>query len=152
MRRAEGVGGLVLVVVIALAGAWVTGEVGGSSIGSEWPGYGGGPENTHYSALNQIDRSNVARLEVAWTYDTGDVFEGSEMQCNPVVADGLLFGTSPKMRVFALDPATGQERWSFNPVGWPGGGVRSAGRPRNRGVTYWAGDGPGLGRVYVAWR
>ena len=152
MRMAKYGGLMILALVVMQAGSWVTREVGGSSIGNEWPGYGGGPENTHYSALNQIDRSNVGRLEVAWTYDTGDVFEGSEMQCNPLVVDGLLFGTSPKMRVFALDPGTGQERWSFNPVGWPEGGVRSAGRPRNRGVTYWAGDGVGQGRIYFAWR
>jgi hypothetical protein len=51
----------------------------------EWRSYGGGPENTHYSTLRQINRSNVNQLQVAWIYDTGDVFDGSEMQCNPIV-------------------------------------------------------------------
>ena len=51
----------------------------------QWRVYGGGPENIHYSALNQIKRENVHQLEVAWTYDTGDAFEGSEMQCNPII-------------------------------------------------------------------
>src|SRR5262245_19723104 len=69
----------------------------------QWRVYGGGPENLHYSALNQINRDNVRQLEVAWTYDTGDAFEGSEMQCNPIVVDGLLYVTTPKLRVLALD-------------------------------------------------
>lgn len=143
---ASGVAGL------ALATLLISRNATGAGTSGDWAAYGGGPENTHYSALDQINRRNVDQLEVAWTYDTGDVFEGSEMQCNPLVVDGLLFGTSPKMRVFALDPATGEERWSFNPATSTGGGTRSAGRPRNRGVTYWAGDGPGQGRVYFAWR
>ncbi|MFN9743945.1 MAG: PQQ-binding-like beta-propeller repeat protein, partial [Acidobacteriota bacterium] len=142
-------GGLVLVGLAASIVSW---NASGAGSKGDWAAYGGGPDNTHYSALDQINRGNVRQLEVAWTYDTGDVFEGSEMQCNPLVVDGMLYATSPKMRVFALDPATGQERWSFNPAVEPGGGRRSPGRPRNRGVTYWAGERPGEGRVYFAWR
>ena len=137
-----------VLVSLLLAGLLMMRRVEGESPRGDWRGYGGGPDSTHYSPLTQIDRSNVGQLEVAWTYDTRDVFEGSEMQCNPLVVDGLLFATSPKMRVFALDPATGEERWSFD----PGGEGRSVGRPRNRGVTYWSGDKPGQGRIYFAWR
>jgi quinoprotein glucose dehydrogenase len=115
---------------------------GGVANGStEWRAYGGGPENTHYSALRQINRANVRGLQVAWIYDTGDVFDGSEMQCNPIVVDGVLYATSPKMRVFALDATTGKELWSFD----PNEGRRSPGKSRNRGVTYWEGDG---GRIF----
>ena len=103
-----------------------------SSNSLEWRAYGGGPENTHYSALRQISRTNVNQLQVAWIYDTGDVFDGSEMQCNPIVVGGLLYATSPKLRVFALDAATGEERWSFD----PNEGRKSLGKARNRGVTY----------------
>ena len=98
-----------------------------------WEAYGGGPESLRYSALDQINRDNVGQLEVAWTYDTGDVFERSEMQCNPIVIDGVLYGTSPKLRVFALNAATGELIWSFDP--FHGGGMRQR---RNRGVIYWA--------------
>src|SRR5262245_10611182 len=98
-----------------------------------WRAYGGGPENNHFSGLQQINRENVNQLVVAWTYDTGDVFDGSEMQCNPIVINGVLYATSPKLRVFALDAATGKERWSFD----PNEGRRVLGRVRNRGVTYW---------------
>ncbi len=100
---------------------------------SEWPAYGGGKDNTHYSPLKQINRGNVKQLQVAWTYDTGDAFDGSEIQCNPLIVKGVLYATSPKLRVFALDAATGQQRWSFDPHE----GRKALGKFRNRGVTYW---------------
>ncbi len=112
----------------------------------EWRSYGGGPENTHFSALNQINRDNVKQLAVAWTYDTGDAFAGSEMQCNPIVVNGAIYATSPKMRVFSLDAATGKERWSFD----PNEGRKPLGKPRNRGVNYWQSDGEQ--RVFFGFR
>ena len=81
----------------------------------DWKVYGGGPDNIRYSKLDQINRDNVSRLHVAWNYDTGDVFPGSEMECNPIIVDGTLFATTPKLRVIALDAATGALRWSFDP-------------------------------------
>jgi len=103
----------------------------------EWKTYGGGLDNIHYSALDQITRANVHKLEVAWTFETGDAFQGSEMQCNPVVANGILFATTPKLRVIALDAATGKLLWSFN----PNEGAEVKRLRRNRGVTYWEEDG-----------
>src|SRR3954471_13924136 len=90
--------------------------------------------DVHYSALKQIDTKNASRLEVAWKYDTGDAFPGSEMQCRPLVSDGVLYGTSPVLRVFALNAATGKEIWSFNP--YEGKSARS--KQRNRGLTMWS--------------
>jgi quinoprotein glucose dehydrogenase len=113
---------------------------------NEWPSYGGNLENTHFSALRQINRDNVKQLAVAWTYDTGDAFNGSEMQCNPLIVNGVLYATSPKTRVFALDAATGKELWSFDPNAIEG----APGRGRNRGVTYW--DGNGAPRIYFGFR
>ena len=52
---------------------------------------------------------------MAWTYDSHDAFKGSEMQSNPIVVDGVLYATTPKLRVIALDAATGREIWSFDP-------------------------------------
>jgi quinoprotein glucose dehydrogenase len=100
----------------------------------QWTVYGGGPDSIRYSTLDRINRGNVARLQVAWTYDTGDAFPDSEMECNPVVVNGLLYATTPKLRVIALDAATGQLRWSFDPRQ----GEPLFGKARNRGVTYWA--------------
>src|SRR5579872_1164371 len=99
---------------------------------TEWKVYGGGSDNIRYSKLHQIDRKNVTRLQVAWTYDTGDMFPGSEMQCNPIVVDGVLYATTPKLRLIALDAATGTLRWSFDPFAGS-----KAPKARNRGVTYW---------------
>ncbi|HEX4750994.1 MAG TPA: PQQ-binding-like beta-propeller repeat protein [Bryobacteraceae bacterium] len=75
----------------------------------------GGEYNLRYSPLRQITKDNVRQLRVAWTYDTGDAFKGSEMQSNPIVVGGLLYATTPKMRVIALDAVTGREVWSFDP-------------------------------------
>lgn len=134
---------LLLLAVSAVVLAWRTNS---TSNLNEWPTYGGTPENTHFSPLKQINRDNVKQLQVAWTYDTGDAFNGSEMQCNPVVVNGVLYGTSPKLRVFALDAATGKERWSFDPNALE----KAPGRDRNRGVTYW--DGNGEPRIYFGFR
>lgn len=84
---------------------------------TNWPAYLGGPDSAHYSALDQINRENVARLEVAWTYasEGGNAERLGQIQCNPLVIDGVLYGVSPWMKVFALDAATGAERWSFRP-------------------------------------
>ena len=98
---------------------------------ANWPVYGGSDDHTHYSTLNQISPANVGRLTVAWTYETHDEFSGSEMQTNPIVIDGVLYGTSPKLRVFALDAATGKELWSFD----PNDGRPPTSRIRHRGVV-----------------
>lgn len=100
---------------------------------TDWP-LAGGPQGTRYSTLKQINRGNVSKLQIAWKYDTGDAFSGSEMQCNPIVVGGVLYATSPKLRVFALNAATGRLIWSFNPFGETA--VRS--KQRNRGLTMWS--------------
>lgn len=114
---------------------------GACGVGSErsyrdWRAYAGGPENIQYSALDQINRDNVRQLEVAWEFATGDAFAGSEMQCNPIVIDGVLYATTPRLRLVALDAATGDLLWSFDPSESPG----TDRKMRNRGVTWW-GDG-----------
>ena len=89
-------------------------------------GYGGGPAQTRYSPLTQINRANVAKLEVAWTYDTG---EPGALQTQPVVVRDVLYGFTPTHKAFAVDAATGRQLWTFDP------GVRGAGP--NRGAMYW---------------
>jgi quinoprotein glucose dehydrogenase len=101
----------------------------------DWPLYGGDPNNTHYSRLAQISPANVRQLTEAWRFDTHDEFAGSEMQSNPIVIDGVLYATTPRLRVIALDAATGKQLWSFDPtLGKP-----STQRFRHRGVVV-AGD------------
>jgi quinoprotein glucose dehydrogenase len=102
----------------------------------------GGEGNIRYSPLTQIDRTNVRSLQVAWTYDSQDAFKDSEMQSNPIVVDGVLFATTPTMKVVAVNAETGREIWKFDPSG--GSGART--RFRHRGVTVHA------DRVFVSYR
>jgi len=99
----------------------------------DWKVYGGTPDNLHYSSLRQINRDNVQKLAVAWMFDSGDAFAESEMECNPIVAHGVLFATTPKLRVIALEAATGKLRWTFD----ANEGKKTFRKQRNRGVTYW---------------
>jgi quinoprotein glucose dehydrogenase len=112
------------VVVYLLAGLCA------SAADADWP-VNGGPNNIRYSELNQINRDNVTRLQVAWSYDAHDSFKDSEMQSNPIVVDGILYATTPKLRVIALDAQTGKEIWSFD----PNVGGQAQRRYRHRGVT-----------------
>ena len=96
-------------------------------------------------ATHRWPRSTVRMREScrsAWSYDTGDAFAGSEMQCNPIVIGGVLYATTPKLRVIALDAANGKLRWSFDPH--QGRPVKS--RFRTRGLVY------AQGRIYVVSR
>ncbi|NYF79938.1 pyrroloquinoline quinone-dependent dehydrogenase [Granulicella arctica] len=88
---------------------------------TDWPSYGNDPGGMRYASLTQIDRSNVAKLKVAWTFHTGDISEGKDgrrrsgFETTPILVDGTLFLTTPFNRVIALDPATGQQRWAYDP-------------------------------------
>jgi quinoprotein glucose dehydrogenase len=114
--------------------------------GKDWSIYGGVPESTRYSSLKQINRKNVRNLKVAWIFDSGDAYPGSEMQCNPLVVNGVLYATTPKVNVIALNAATGKLLWRFDPHQ----GRKVLGKIRNRGVTYWS-DGK-QERIFVAVR
>ncbi len=111
-----------------------------------WQVYQGGPDSIHYSALDQINTRNVQKLALAWSYDSGDAFRESEMECNPIIVHGVLFATTPKLRVIALDAASGKLKWSFD----PNRGKKVFSKMRSRGVTYWE-DGREQ-RIFVAVR
>jgi glucose dehydrogenase len=102
----------------------------------DWPTYLGDKASSHYSALKQLTPRNVAKLEVAWTFNAGgaDKNNRSQIQCNPLVVDGVLYGTTPDLQAFALDAATGRELWRFDPASVKG--VTKAGV--NRGVVFWS--------------
>lgn len=100
---------------------------------SDWPVYLGDAAASHFSSLDQIDRNNVHRLQVAWTYSTGDKTETSQIQCNPLVVRGRLYATSPALKAFCLDAATGREIWVYDPVEEAGLDSASV----NRGLVHW---------------
>jgi quinoprotein glucose dehydrogenase len=91
----------------------------------DWPVYGGSAENTHYSSLAQINRENVKRLEVAWTFDSR---ESGGLETSPIIVSGVLYAYTPSQEVIALDAATGQLLWRFDPG--------AKGRQPERGLTY----------------
>ena len=95
----------------------------------DWPAYGGAPENTHYSSLTQINRSNVKGLTVAWSFDTG---EQGGLQTSPIIVDGVLYGITPTQKVFALDAASGKLIWKFD------SGIK--GTQPDRGLAYWSNE------------
>lgn len=94
----------------------------------DWPVYNGGPGEDHYSTLDAINRSNVKRLQVAWTYNTG---ESGGLETNPIIVDGVLYAVTPSQKVFALNAATGKLLWKFD------SGIEGTGP--DRGLAYWAG-------------
>lgn len=104
--------------------------------GEDWPLYGGGQQGNRYSPLNQITRENVAELEVAWIFDTGENMpqdgRGYEIQCQPIVIDGVCYATTPQLKVVAFDAATGEQHWKFDPFA----GTEPVFHA-NRGVVYW---------------
>lgn len=102
--------------------------------GKDWPVYLGDHSSSQYSDLSEINKSNIDRLELAWEYHTGDDVSGnlSQIQCNPIIIDGILYGTTPKLKVFALDAATGKRLWEFDPEP-----ESQAPKNVNRGVAWW---------------
>lgn len=102
-----------------------------------WQRSHGDNGGTRFSALDQINRSNVTNLQAAWTYHSGD---GSNyIQCNPIIAGGVMFGPTAGKHIVALNAATGQELWRFKPDG--------AGKPAFRGLIYWPGRTGAAARV-----
>ncbi len=104
-----------------------------------WAVYLGDHASSQYSSLDQINRRNVASLEIAWTYAAGDADSTgrTQIQCNPIVIDGVLYGVSPRVKIFALNAATGEPHWVFDPFT---AGAVAEGPSILRGVSYWEGD------------
>jgi quinoprotein glucose dehydrogenase len=106
-----------------------------------WAHYGGDAGGQRWSAASQITPTNVTKLKVAWTYSTGEMtrhpkaMEDASFEATPILADGRLYGCTPFNRVFAIDPASGRELWTYDPkvddrVDYPNGFTC-------RGVTFW---------------
>ena len=90
----------------------------------KWMDYGGGPDSSHFVDLNQINKSNVKQLQVAWTYPTGD---NRSYLFNPIVVDNVMYVLARNSSLVALDAATGKEIWIH--ANLPG--------LTTRGIAYW---------------
>ncbi len=115
--------------------------------GRNWHSYLGDDARSHYSTLGQINKENVHKLVPAWIYRSREMDTGkrTQIQCNPLVLDGVLYGTTALLRLVALEAATGRELWRFDPVAdsklRPNDGRNwEKMRGVNRGVVYWAGE------------
>jgi quinoprotein glucose dehydrogenase len=105
-----------------------------------WPTYGSDAGGTRFSSAAQIDRSNVDKLKVAWTYRTGALEQSKRLinkaafEATPILVDGKLFLSTPYNHVIALDPGTGEKLWEYDP------GVnleRNYSDVTSRGVSAW---------------
>jgi quinoprotein glucose dehydrogenase len=105
-----------------------------------WPTYGNDPGGTRYSTAKQIDRSNVSKLQLAWTFRTGaldhqtDLIRKAAFEATPILVEGKLFLSTPYNAIFALNPETGARLWAYDP------GVdlsRNYSEVASRGVSAW---------------
>lgn len=112
---------------------------------SDWGHYGGDVFAQRYSSLAEIDRTNVSQLEPIWQFHTGELGEGFTQsdklafQATPVLAFGLLYVSTPTGIVSALDPATGNLRWRYDPHV---NRLRPYAEASSRGITLWESQDP----------
>jgi quinoprotein glucose dehydrogenase len=134
-RKLAAICGVIVISSVAFSALFsprTTASQDGANSSSEkrdWPAYGGAPENTHYSSLTQVNRSNVKDLTVAWSFDTG---EQGGLQTSPIIVEGILYGITPTQKVFALDAASGKLIWKFD------SGIK--GTQPDRGLAYWSSE------------
>lgn len=109
---------------------------------ADWQEYLGGADRNHYSALRQVDTSNIATLKVAWEFHTGD---SGQLQCSPIVVGAVLYGVTAYNRLFAINAETGAAVWRFNPDT-----VTTA--QTSRGIAYWSdGNEQRILYAYQSW-
>lgn len=109
---------------------------------SRWTRSQGDNGARRYSALKQITRDNVRELAMAWTFRTGD--GATNIQCTPIVVDGVMFAPTPGRAIVAVDAATGVEKWRRKIDGLRN---RLQDAVARRGLAYWPGDGAHPGRL-----
>ena len=84
---------------------------------TDWVGYNGGNDRNHYSSLTQITPNNVKNLKLAWSYSSGGadtINQSTQIQCNPIIIQGVMYGVSAGSQAFALDAKSGREVWKTN--------------------------------------
>jgi len=118
-----------------------------------WKYYNGTPGALKYSSLKEIDTLNISSLQPIWTYQTGDADTAarSQIQTNPIVINGVLYGISPQLKLFALKAENGKEIWVFDPTKeWKNGPADRASfhnMINARGLCYWT-DNKGEERLF----
>ncbi len=132
-------------LILSLAFAFLLASPAVAQTSADWPTFGGEHGGAQYSSIDQINAGNINRLKVAWTHHSGDM---AWLQATPIHANNTLYYCTPMNRVIALDPATGAERWRFDPHQDEGGaGIIEQPRQvvRCRSVAYWEAAEPRAG-------
>ena len=118
----------------------------------QWRAYSGDKGSTKYSGLDQINKENVANLEVAWRwrFPDNDTEKGAhnDTKVTPLVVDGVMYTGSMYQIVSAIDAKTGETLWTFDPEMWKGPRPGQLGY-NARGIAYWT-DGEGDERIILA--
>lgn len=112
-----------------------------SSTNIDWSTYLGDKASSQYSEADQITPGNVGQLEIAWTYNARKDGEqtGSLIECNPLIVDGVLYGTNSRLIAFAINAATGEELWRFSHSAYLENlGIDATSGGVNRGLVYWS--------------
>jgi len=156
-----------LAIVLALLGAGCSSESPGpadaatpapGAATAEWTAYGGDALGARFSPLAEVTRDNVTSMVVAWTFRTGETPQAAPtrrptaFEATPILVDGTLYLSTPLGKVFALDPATGTERWRFDAQVNP---QTPFGDFTSRGVSAWLDPGAAEGapcrrRIFLA--
>ncbi len=124
---------------LVLAWLFVSGQLCADSSDQEWRFYGHDPGGMRFSPLTQINRSNVQRLQRAWTYDASRNSNNQSariepFEATPLMVNGVLYFTTPAGSAIAIDAETGKEIWVFDPFSDESGTRRHM---PSRGVAYW---------------
>lgn len=121
---------------------------------TEWRTYAGSKDGNRYSANDELTPANVRQLKVAWTFSSHDKDSAnrSQNQCNPIIVDGIMYASTPKLKLFALDAASGVQKWMFDPA------TQDTSKKSDplayykvcRGVLYWADDNGNNKRIFYS--
>jgi quinoprotein glucose dehydrogenase len=95
---------ILFIIILSCSNKGGSGTVTGA--GDNWSFTGGTEKQTKYSELDQINKSNVAELEVAWIYNSGEM--AGNVQGNPLIIDGVIYITTPSQKLIALDAEQGR--------------------------------------------
>ncbi len=146
---------LALTAVAALAASASAAAAAAAQSDEGWPYYGGDPGGMKYSPLTDINAGNVAGLKLAWQWQTGEqplAAYGTSpgmFEATPLVADGVMYLSTPYNRVVALDAASGRELWAYDPAAYRDGQVPNGTGFVHRGVALWRDARNGALRVLL---
>lgn len=151
-------------LLAVLFGGCAAGPPADFSVG-DWPVIGGDPGSRQYSPLDRINQENVARLQVAWSWATGDStvpgprqpipgqeVEPGRFEVTPVVINDTMYLTTPYNRVVALHAGTGEVLWDYDPRTWTWGQPPNGTGLVHRGVAVWSGRGERRVFLNSRWR